>query len=135
MAEKRSLCAKLIQGGASTARFAMLGGHRGGEDAAAKAIFFKESEHGKVILMCEILPVQRTHQEDFGQIRRFMEEVMVFLHWDKQGNLRKRPCLFTISFDEYSVPEGNRIRRWPLFTVAGKLFMPTFWIQHLTWSK
>lgn len=42
---------------------ATLGEHHIGEEAEPEAILFKEN--GNVTLICEILPVQRPHQEDF----------------------------------------------------------------------
>lgn len=47
----------------------------------------------------------------------------VFLHLQKTRKIREK---FTVSCEAFSVPESNRIRPWPLFTVDYKSVYASF---------
>lgn len=106
-----------------------------GDEAAPEAICFKKSDSREVTLICDIMPMPC--QEDFWQIREFVEEAHDGF-WlpattrkirgkgspDSQCCLRSTQCQKAIELDP------GHCLLWPV-----ELFMPTFWIQHLTWSK
>lgn len=133
-AEKRpSVCLKLNPGRSPLLQLPRQVVIELGKMLHLKTFSSRESEHGGVTTQ-KSCQHRGPCQEDFGQIKKFMKK-KVFLQLEQPGERQKRQCLFTASFDKYSVPEGRRIRLWPLFIVACGAVYASFWIQHLAWSK